>query len=395
MRTAEMGGGRTIHAVKAVQFGYSAPRELDALLEVFRLMCNDAIRLAVDQKPRNRFVLQEIAYARLKEYGLHSHYINSACEVAYSVYRNKNRRVNPSIRRAFLKLDNLTYTLNHLIVRIPTQPRRFIYLTLRGSDYHLALIHNSTFKRGSVTITDRTVSIALSQRVAAIEPLGMAGVDVNERNVTVCETQGTSRAYDISRVQEVKEIYRAIRARIGERIGKDRRVAQSLYAKYGRREKNRTKQEIHRVSKAIVKSAKAKGLGIVMEDLNGIRKLYRRGNGQGASFRGRMNTWAFNEIQTQIEYKSKWLGIPVYYVNPRGTSRKCPNCGSRVVHLQERKLFCPECDITWDRDVLASTNLMACVVPQVRPLRGSGEKGRDDDSNPSSRREEVSETDSA
>ena len=31
--------------------------------------------------------------------------------------------------------------------------------------------------------------------------------------------------------------------------------------------------------------------GTVMEKLKGIRKLYRRGNGQGPSFRGRMNSW--------------------------------------------------------------------------------------------------------
>jgi len=51
-------------------------------------MRNDAIRIALKEKPRSRFKLIETAYLRLKEYGLHTHYILSACEVAYSVYRN-------------------------------------------------------------------------------------------------------------------------------------------------------------------------------------------------------------------------------------------------------------------------------------------------------------------
>jgi len=114
--------------------------------------------------------------------------------------------------------------------------------------------------------------------------------------------------------------------------------------------------------------------------------IYRKGNGQGTSFRGRMNSRVFGETQRQTDYKAAWLGVAVYYVNPRGTSRCCPDCGSRVSQMQDRKLFCPKCDKTWDRDDLASKNIMACVVPQVRSLRGSGDGERGDDgSNPQSR----------
>jgi putative transposase len=123
-----------------------------------------------------------------------------------------------------------------------------------------------------------------------------------------------------------------------------------------------------------------------MEKLTGIRRLYRRGNGQGTSFRARMNSWVFGETSRQIDYKAAWLGVPVYRVNPRGTSSKCPDCGSRVGPLKDRKLFCQKCDKIWDGDNLASKNIMACVVPQARPLKGSNEKERGDDgSNPSSR----------
>jgi putative transposase len=161
-------------------------------------------------------------------------------------------------------------------------------------------------------------------------------------------------------------------------------VGKSLLSKYGRRERNRTTQRIHRVTKAIVEYASQHRLGIKMEKLTGIRKLYRRGNGQGATFRGRMNTWVFGETQRQVDYKAKWDGVPRWYVNPRGTSSYCL-CGSRVVPLQDRKLYCPMCGKVWDRDDLASKNIMACAVPQARPPGGSGEGERaDDGSNPPS-----------
>jgi hypothetical protein len=77
------------------------------------------MRVALTKKPKNKFELIGLSSQRLKEYGLHPHYILSACEVAYSAYKNKKRRSNPYFRKPFLKLDNQTYKLNYLLLRIP------------------------------------------------------------------------------------------------------------------------------------------------------------------------------------------------------------------------------------------------------------------------------------
>src|SRR5713226_9415974 len=127
-----------MRTVKAIQFRYVASDELASLCEDFRLMCNDAIRVALKEKPRSRFTLTEMAYSRLKEYGLHTHYILSACEVAYSAFKNPKRKSGPYVSGRFIKLGSQAHTLNHLILRIPTRPKHFIYLTLRAANYHLS-----------------------------------------------------------------------------------------------------------------------------------------------------------------------------------------------------------------------------------------------------------------
>ena len=348
-------------------------------------MCNDAIRIAIREKPKNRFRLIELAYARLKQYGLQTHYILSACEVAFSVYRNKNRKATPYIRRAFLKVDSQSYQLNHLLLRIPTRPRNFIYLTLQGSEHHLSFIDDPDLKRGSVTITSASVVIPFSKEVEVFEPAGFIGADINERNATVSATDGWHHRFDeLDEVAEIKERYRGIRAQISQKTRGDRRIAQRLLSRYGRREKRRTESRLHRVTSQVVGYAKEHKFGIKMEKLKGIRKLYRKWNGQSRHFHGRMNTWVFGEIQRQTDYKARWAGVPHWYVNPRGTSSHCL-CGSRVAELADRKLYCPTCDKSWDRDDLASKNIMACAVPQARPFRRSGEGERGDDgSNPPS-----------
>ncbi|HEV2138480.1 MAG TPA: transposase [Nitrososphaerales archaeon] len=377
----------TIKAVKSTSFPYVSSHQLSSLFEHFRLMCNDAIRIADKEKPRNRIKLVELAYGRLKQYGLHTHYILSACEVAYSVYKNKMRKCVPYIKRAFLKLDNQSYQLNHLLLRIPTNPRNFVFLTLQGSNYHTSFVDDPNLKRGSVTITERSVCISFTKVVPALRPFGYVGTDLNERNITVSATNGYEHQFtELGEVAEIKERYREIRAKISTNTRRDRRICKKLLARYGRREERRTTQRIHKLTNEIVSYAKANRFGIKMERLKGIRKLYRKGNGQGKSFRGRMNTWVFGETQRQIDYKARWEGVPDLFVNPRGTSSNCPDCGSHVVRLADRKLYCSACEIIWDRDVLASRNIMACAVPQVRPLKGSNEVERGDDgSNPLSR----------
>lgn len=363
--------------VKAIPFRYIASEELSSLFEDFRLMCNDAIRIALKEKPKSRFKLIEHAHPRLKEYGLHSHYVQNACEVAYSVYRNKNRKSYPYVKHSFLKLDNQTYQLNHLILRIPFHATGrghdsdYIHLTLQASNYQLAFVDDPSLKRGSVTLTGSTVSIAFSKEIAEIEPRGQIGIDVNERNITWSDTNGKTEQKDTSDIAEIKERYKAIRAKIGRNIWQDNRISQKLYVKYGRRERNRTVQRIHRISKGIVRYARDNRFGIVMENLKGIRKLYRKGNGQGTSYRGRMNSWSYHESQRQTDYKGKWDGILITYINPRGTSRNCPDCGSRVMQLKDRQLYCQICDKTWDRDVLASKNILAALVCAARPSKGS------------------------
>ena len=161
-----------MQSVKAIRFAYEASEELSGLFEEFRLMCNDAIRIALKERPRSRFALIKLAYPRLKEYGLHTHYILSACEVAYSAFKNPRRRSDPYIRRPFLKLDSQTYSLNHLILRIPTKPRHYIYLTLRASNHQLSFVDDPLLKRGSITLTDSALAIAFTKDVPDIEARG-------------------------------------------------------------------------------------------------------------------------------------------------------------------------------------------------------------------------------
>lgn len=135
-------------------------------------MCNEAIRIAILEKPRNKFELIRLARPRLKEFKLHSHYALSACEVAFAALKNKNRIRVPHVEKPFLKLDNQTYKLNYLILKIPVGARRYIYIDLNGSAYHRSVLANQGLRFGSLTITESGVTLSFSREIALVETKG-------------------------------------------------------------------------------------------------------------------------------------------------------------------------------------------------------------------------------
>ncbi len=219
-------------------------------------------------------------------------------------------------------------------------------------------------------MTDSTLSIAFSKEVIQKEPHGAIGIDRNLDNVTTASMDGNIRRFDLSEATRIKSTYREIKSHYTRN---DVRVRRRIYRKYGLRQKNRVNQLLHRVSKKIVVQARDSQSAIVMEKLTGMRKLYRKGNLQGAGYRAKLNSWSYFELQRQIEYKAKWNGIPVIYVPPRKTSSICATCGSHITECRGRKVWCPHCETLMDRDGNTAKNILARGGVRFAPNGLSGE----------------------
>jgi putative transposase len=344
-------------SVKAVTFRYKPTEEVLSLLETFRNMVNEALRVGFEKKPKSRFKLIMEVYQLFKErYGLHTHYILNACECAFAMLRNRRWKKKPYAKHLFLKLDNQAYQLNYMLLRIPTTPRNFIMIPLIGGEHQLAFLRDATLKRGSVTLTDSKISISFSKETAEIEPLSMVAYDINEKSMV----SSNGEKYELSHVANIHHQYSRIRASIGKNTHRDRRVKQKLLAKYGKAERNRVNQALHKVSKQIVEKAKQSKSIIVLEKLTNILRSHRRGNGEGRKMRGRLHRWNFRELQRQIEYKAKWEGIPIKYVRATNTSKTCSRCGFVNKTLKfEREWQCPNCGAILNRDLNAALNILS------------------------------------
>jgi len=344
-------------AVKVAKQNYIPTPEILSLLEEFRKMVNDCIWIGLAENTTSLFALTKKSYHQLARYDVPTCYRLTAMSKATGILRNyrKTLRKHPDAKKPYASKIMLTDCYAFKIIeeklRLPTKSRCYEYIPLNS--YVLRAI--SGYAVRSVTLTASTVSMAFSKETAVTEPTGLIGIDRNLDNVTTADTNGKIKRYDLSKATRIKAIYRVVTSHFRRN---DVRIRQRIFSKYGRKQCNRVNVILHNVSKHIVADVERQGFGIAMENLKGIRKLYRRGNGQGSEYRSRLNSWSFYEIQRQINYKAMWEGIPVVYVNPQKTSSTCAICGSSITECTERKVYCHKCNRTVDRDENAALNIV-------------------------------------
>ena len=132
-----------------------------------------------------------------------------------------------------------------------------------------------------------------------------------------------------------------------------KRKLHTLSGKQSRFQKNTN----HVISKCIVRKAQDTNRAIALENLTGIRDRAKARRSQ----RAQHSNWAFYDLRTKIDYKAQRVGIPVIYVDPRGTSKTCSRCG--YSHKNNRKsqseFICLSCGFAANADENAAVNISA------------------------------------
>ena len=344
-------------SIKSVRQKHQASNDLLKLLDEFRRMVNVCVAIGIEENISSRMTLSLASYHRLSR-DILGYYRLGAIGIATGILRNYRKAVrkNPWTRVPFARKLMLTtcygFKIRNGLLRLPVKPREYVYLKL--NDHTLQAI--SALSVRSVTLTPGWVSINYSKEMVEIEPEEYLGVDCNLDNVTTASVDGRARKFDLSKATRIKADYRSVKSRFKRN---DIRIRTRIFSKYGEKQRNRTQPLLHSVSKRIVEEAKTRRYGIVMERLTGIRRLYRKDNFQGRSYRARMNGWSYGELQRQIEYKARWEGVKVIYVPARNTSKRCSICGYKTLESTRRRLWCPHCGAILDRDENAARNIAA------------------------------------
>jgi len=356
------GSCRSLLAVKSVWQHYAPTRDVLGLLEVFRRMVNESIRIGMANKVSSLRKLSLFSYNQLAHYDSPSCYKLCAISRAAGILASRKK----SLKRGFA--TRTPYAVRQQLVSCYSFKAKNGGLEIplsRGKRLSIPLTKhmiNSISQPGvevrSFTLTQNRLCLSIARDVARVECASTVGVDRNLRNLTVGNDEET-RPYDLSKTVRIASTTMRIVASLKR---DDARIRTGLASKYGMRRTARTGHLLHTTTKTIVALAVQRRQAVVLENIRGIRCLYRKDNGQGRRYRGRMNGWSFGEAQRQIEYKARWRGLPIIHLTrreTRGSSVTCPRCGERLQSDKRlaRKLWCGRCRVAMDRDRVAAVNL--------------------------------------
>jgi putative transposase len=362
-------------ARKSIKQRFRPSAQMLSVMECFRQMTNDCIRIGLNFEAENNRTpsmkkLSLLSYTELrKRYAGYSEYALCAISRAAGLLsaRKKSIRRGFPTRAPFISRRGLVscygFKVNGSSLIVHLDGKTFESIPL--NTHTLALLSDRTLRVRSFALTEESLSLCVVKDVEEMdvgEVTGALGLDRNLRNLAVGDG-GRVTLYDMTEAVRIGENTRDIVASFKRN---DARIRRQLTSKYGRRRSDRTRQLLNLVSKKVVQDAKAQRRIIVVEEITGIRKLYKKGNGQSRAFRARMNSWPFQAIKKQIQYKAAWEGVPVITLTAgetKGTTMDCPRCGERLqVPIRGdkghyRQLWCKKCERWMDRDVVSVLNI--------------------------------------
>ncbi len=156
-----------MQVVKAVRQNYRPTEEILSLLEDFRCMMNDCVRIGLSENVTSMKSLCMKAYHQLSTYNVPTYYRLTAISRAAGILRNYRRELkrNRSARIPYVTRPSLTdcygFRVIHRLVRLPIG-RRGEYTFIVLNDHTLRSISGHTPR--SLTLTTNGLSICLSKR---------------------------------------------------------------------------------------------------------------------------------------------------------------------------------------------------------------------------------------
>jgi len=199
---------------------------------------------------------------------------------------------------------------------------------------------------------------------ALINTINVLGVDLGVVNIA---TDSDGKNYSGKKVNSSRVKFSHRRRNLQH---KGTRSATRKLKKIAGKQARFQKDTNHCISKSIVADAQRTAATIALEDLGGIRKRVTARKHQ----RARLANWGFAQLRSYISYKARRVGIPVVLVDPRNTSRMCPECGhiDKANRKTRDEFVCVKCGLAGPADAIAALNIRARALvnaPMVAGMR--------------------------
>ena len=344
-------------------------------IEAYNEACDFISQIAFENDTASVVKIHHLCYYEIrKRFNLSSQMaVRAVGKVADTYKITKDKKLTLKTPHKFNKYGAVIYDQRILSwkglekVSILTLQGRQIIPIILGGYQESKLIYP---RRGQVDLLYQSGKFYLIPIVDVPEPpeeinKGVLGVDLGVVNLAVDSMGEIYSGKEVDKKRVKIDMLKSALQKRGSKSAK--RHLKKLSGKESRFRKNVN----HNISKKIVAKAKRHSLGISLEKLTGIRERTRLRKAQ----RRQHSSWAFDQLQQFIAYKAKLAGILVSFVNPRNTSRTCPECGfiSKSNRHNQSSFVCKSCGFAELADFVGAINisrLATANLPIVAPARG-------------------------
>src|SRR5882672_5834199 len=194
------GSCRSLLAVKSVWQPYAPTRDVLGLLEVFRRMLNESIRIGIANDASSLRRLSLLSYNQLAQYDSPGCYKLCAISRAAGILASRKKslrrgfptRTPYSVRQQLVSCYGFKMKNRGLEIPVSRGKRLSIPLTKHALD----IISQPGVEVRSFTLTQNRLCFSIARDAAPVECSSTVGVDRNLRNLTVGNDQET-RHYDL------------------------------------------------------------------------------------------------------------------------------------------------------------------------------------------------------
>jgi len=283
----------------------------------------------------------------LENWSYSKHYVDSAIKQAYSMLKSWKRsylkgerhREKPVVRKRFVRIKETLYTYKDGRIKVSVKPHEE-YLVFDIS--RAWFLKRAKGELGELILSEKYLTVTFRFKREE-EVKGKIAWDCNEKSLDGFSPSMGWIRIDLTKLFHIHRVYEVKRKRLQRRASKKPSLRRVL-AKYSKREKNRARDFVHKLTTFM--SRKFKGYIHGFEDLRKERML----NGSKMHNRN-ISKINWKTIITLMSYKSK-----VMLLNPKNSTRRCSRCG--MVNAPKGASYaCKKCGLRIDRQLNAAVNL--------------------------------------
>ena len=359
-----------------------SPEKRERLLATMRRVneaCSWLAERAFELQTADKLRLQKLHYRQIRDlFGLSSQHTVRAISKVCEVYKRDRAKLARFRELGAIPYDQRLYSFKNGLDRVSllALDGRIVVPCAVGA-YHRGRLEGA---RGQADLVYRRGKLYLFVTVdvpdgSPIDPEGWLGVDLGIRNLAV-DSDGEAHSGEATLALRSRiAVLRAALQSCGTKSAK--RHLRALR----RRERRFHAHTNHVLSKSIVRKAKDTGRGIAVEDLSGIRDRVTVRKAQRAV----LHSWSFYETRAFITYKAVLEGVAFMAVDPRNTSRTCPECGNidKANRRSQAEFVCTGCGFAAHADWVGARNI-ASRAEVIRPTVSAVRLGIEHLSDPSS-----------